>query len=275
MANLFSFVIQTHSRTPDVIKLIINISELRKFDIEYKIIISDNGNRGRDAFESSGFKFDYINNSDSKDGISHLKRIYSSRFENAFFIHDDDRFDIPNLLTAIKFIQNNNPSVLISPKYSIKSITNFKNKTDVFKMYFLNYKNNCPLLSGLYLKTTQTISDNLIIQNIIKSKYADVQFMSKLLTLDKSTLFNLPFVEYNDHEFNDNNSRALSDRIKLSKYIFKQKGLSNYIMSLLVFHGYPSKIHFFLIGFCLSLFNPHIFILLIKKSIYKLKIKLQ
>ena len=272
MVNLYSFVIQTHSRTKKVIELLKNINELSKHGIKFKIIISDNGNRKKNDFESSGISFEYLDNSDCTNASLHVFRIFSLPLSKVFYIHDDDRFNIDNLLLAINYIELHDPNILVSPKLSIEKDIIFKDLEEVFKMYFLNAKNNCPLFSGFYIRNMNIMSEKLILDGIYNGKYGDIYIMSRLLTLvEKSLLFKHAFLNYIEHDNNDNKIRNLNDRVELSNYIKSCVGFNSFIISRLVFYGYTSKLPSFLLGLSLSIFKPNIFCQLFNKLIFKIK----
>lgn len=268
--TIFNFIIQSYTRTNEVIRLLKNINELKKYKINFHIIISDNGKRSKENFESVNTTFEYLDSSDCKNSREHVYRIFSLPIKNVFYIHDDDLFNIEMLVKAIDFILKNNPKVLVSPKYEIPFIKKFKSRSEVFKMYFLNAKNNCPLFSGFYIKNMTYIFQHSILDNIYSGKYGDVHIMSGLLKIDNAFLFNFPFLNYNEHDDNDNKLRSLDDRKKLSTYIKSNGGFTNYIISNLVFYGYPKMIHKLFFGIFLSIFNPFIFFKLLNKTIYKI-----
>lgn len=274
MANLFSFVIQTHSRTNNVIELLKNINKLSKFGIKFNIIVSDNGGRNKSDFESSGVSFKYLDNADCINARLHVLRIFSSSLTRVFYVHDDDRYNIENLLLAINYIELHDPNILVSPKFSIDKSITFKDLEEVFKMYFLDEKNNCPLFSGFYIRNMNIMSKKLILDGIYNGKYGDVYIMSRLLTLvEKSLLFKHAFLNYTEHDGNDNKIRNLNDREELSNYIKSCGGFTNYIISNVIFNGYTSKLLKFLFGLLLTLFKPKIFIQLYKKLIFKIKLQ--
>ena len=266
----FNFIIQSHSRTKEVVRLVKNINELKSHNINFNIILSDNGNRNFDDFKIHNRSVEYIYSNDCSSPYMHVFRIFSLPIENVFYVHDDDLFDIKKLLKAIDFIKINDPKVLVSPKFEIPSTKKFKSTSEVLKMYFLDHKNNCPLFSGFYIKSMSYIFDYPILDDLHHGKYGDVEVMSGLLNIDNAFLFNLPFVNYIEHNDNDNKLRSLDDRKKLSTYIKSNGGFTNYIISNLIFYGYPKMIHKLLFGIFLSFFNPFIFFTLLNKTIYKI-----
>jgi hypothetical protein len=167
------------------------------------------------------------------------------------------------------FIQKTNTLCLISPKLKIQNIIQFKDVNKIFDFYFLSPDNNCPLFSGIYLKSTSYLKENHILDNVISGKYADVQFVSRLLLNSSAYLFNLPYLNYIEHDSNDNKTPNLKDRIELSNYIRENSGFSNYIISLLVFHGYKEKRNYFILGLFLAFLYPPITLKLINKSLNK------
>jgi hypothetical protein len=238
--------------------------------LRIKIIISDNGNQGLDSFRYNNINFDYINNSKYFDSKSHLDAIFNLNLSNFFYIHDDDQLHIVYLLEAMDFIKKYNPNCLISPKFKINDVVKFDNIKTIFKMYFLDPDNNCPLFSGIYFKNSSVVNRNNLLNNLIKGKYADVQFVSRILLSSKSYLFNLPYLNYVEHDLNDNKLRNLKDRVSLSKFIRSKKGISNFIISLLIFHGYKEKIKFFTLGIILAFLYPPTSYNIIKKALKKL-----
>jgi hypothetical protein len=266
----WTFLIQSNSRAQRVKSLLIKINTLRQYNKKIKIIISDNGNQGEESFKQDLISFQYIDNSMYKDAKSHVDQIFNMGLKNFFYIHDDDEVQIENLLIAMDFIQSVRPICLISPKLRIPNIVQFKNINEIFNLYFLSYDNNCPLFSGIYMENTSYVKEKHMLENLIDGKYADVQFVSRLLLNTNSYLFNLPYLNYIEHDSNDNKIRNLSDRIALSKFIRGNKGVSNFIISLLVFHGYKQKISLFILGVILAIFYPPLSWKIIKKIIKKI-----
>ena len=232
----FNFIIQSHSRTKEVLRLVKNINELKSHNINFNIILSDNGNRDFNVFKINKSSVEYINSNDCLSSSMHVFRIFSLPIENVFYVHDDDLFDTEKLIKAIDFIKINDPKVLVSPKYEIPFIKKFQSRSEVLKMYFLDHKNNCPLFSGFYIKRMSYIFHYSILDDLYNGKYGDVHIMSGLLNIDNAFLFNFPFLNYNEHDDNDNKFRSLDDRKKLSNYIKSNGGFTNYIISNLIFY---------------------------------------
>ena len=116
------------------------------------------------------------------------------------------------------------------------------------------------------------MSEKLILDGIYNGKYGDIYIMSRLLTLvEKSLLFKHAFLNYIEHDNNDNKIQNLNDRVELSNYIKSCVGFNSFIISRLVFYGYTSKLPSFLLGLSLSIFKPNIFCQLFNKLKFKIK----
>ena len=77
----FNFIIQSHSRTKEVVRLVKNINELKSHNINFNIILSDNGNRNFDDFKIHNRSVEYINSNDCSSPYMHVFRIFSLESE--------------------------------------------------------------------------------------------------------------------------------------------------------------------------------------------------
>jgi hypothetical protein len=266
---VWTFLIQSNSRAGRVKNLLKSIDSLKLFNREIKIIISDNGNQGKNSFICGDIIFEYIDNSKYNDGASHSHQLLSMDIKNFFYIHDDDQLNINYLLKAMDFIEETNLIFLVSPKLNIPKMINFNSLNKIFEFYFLSPSNNCPLFSGIFISDSNILKKNKFLENLISGKYADVQFVSRLLLCENSYLFNLSYLNYIEHDTNDNKTRNLYDRIQLSQFIRSNSGFSNLVISLLIFHGYKEKFKFFMLGLILGIFYPPTAYKIFNKSIKK------
>lgn len=266
----FNIVIQTHSRAKGVYRIIEGFNESKIKNVNFNFIISDNGNQEFNEKLIHENNVSIIDNSKFQTSREHTLAIYKLELTNVFIIHDDDTFNLSNLETAIDLINESNCDVLVSPKLEIDTIKEFKIENEVFEFYFLTPNRNCPLISGLYVRKMSIMRPFTDHKHLIAGKYVDVQIITELLVKNhRSLVFNKPFINYNEHDSNDNYVRNLNDRIALSNYISNFRGINNIILSKIIFFGYPAVRIKFIHGILLSFLRPNILQSLILKFIIK------
>lgn len=268
---IFNIVIQTHSRAKGVYRIIEDFNKSKIKDVNFKFIISDNGNQEFNKKLINKNNVSIIDNSKFQSSREHTLAIYKLELINVFIIHDDDTFNLSNLKTAIEFINESDCDVLVSPKLELGTIKEFKIENEVFEFYFLTPNRNCPLISGLYLRKMSIMRPFTDHKHLIAGKYVDVQIITELLVKNhKSLVFNKPFINYNEHDSNDNIVRNLNDRISLSNYISNFRSMNNIILSKIIFFGYPAVRFKFIHGILLSFLRPKILLYISLKLIKKL-----
>jgi hypothetical protein len=265
---IFTVVIQTNSRAEKIQNILQNFEGWSNDKIEIKFIISDNGQQNLDKYLCNEFDIKIIDNSNFKTAKGHFLAFTKMELENLFIIHDDDNFHIDNFTNAINFIIENEVDILISPKKPINQTYKPKNILKVFEFYFLDKNNNCPLLSGMYLKDSKKL-DKFTDKYLINGKYADVQIVSELLAANNGYIYHEPFVIYNEHDTNDNLTKSINDRICLHYYLHSFNKFEFQILSRLIYYNYPSKVLDFYTGLVLTLFKPSYLYKLIQKYNHK------
>ena len=158
-----------------------------------------------------------------------------------------------------------------------KFLDNFNRKkpqkriNQILKLYFLSHDNNCLLLTGIFIKEPYKIIE--LAGNFARdSKYGDVSLMCYLFSRPNSHVTYNGYVQHIEHAENDNNQRSYKDRKDLSNFISGQPGMTNKIISKLIFFGYPNAKRQLILGLALSAFYPLIWKHLLMK-LYHSKIK--
>tara|TARA_B110000503_G_scaffold141307_1_gene234376 strand:- start:1508 stop:2365 length:858 start_codon:yes stop_codon:yes gene_type:complete len=278
----FSFVIQTFDRVDQTIKLLLQLSSYKNYG---KIYLSDSGGRGKLIFErklsqegGKGIEFEYIDNSACKTGHLHMWKIYDLNLKNMFLFHDDDLIVNSSFDAVLKTLINN-PEI----KYlcsTNKGCSNFLDNFDklssqrkinqILKLYFLSHNGNCLLLTGLYTKNPGIVRKEIDNNFHISGKYYDVAMISWLFSQEKSKIVDNSYMNYINHDANDNLVRCLESRKSLKDFIRNQPGILNNIISRLIFYGYKSHRVYFISGILFSFFFPPIWLHLYKKIISRI-----
>jgi hypothetical protein len=273
----FAFVIQSYERLDSTVNLII---QLNKFTNYGKIYLSDSGSRGKQLFENEvrdkagvNINFEYIDNSEYVTATSHMWRIYYLNFENMFLFHDDDLVEESSFLEVLKLLNNNKKinylcSTNKGDSYFLKNIESLEDQqkiNQILKLYFISHNSNCLLITGLFTRYPGRLKNEVGQDFLIEGKYGDVALLSWIFIQKTSKIFNNGYMNYADHDSNDNLVKSLQDRISLSKFVKSQPGFFNNILARLVFYGYRKKRLYFLSGILISIIFPPIWIHLCKK----------
>ena len=279
----FNFVVMTNSRVKSTVKI---LGQLLAFNIYGNIILSDSGGRGIGVFKKEAAKINaeledilYVDNSKHKlDSIQHFYSILKLDYKNTFIFHDDDEIIEGEFLNVLEHLSANYIECFCSTKtMGNQFLSNFsalaqRHKVDVIlKMYFLSYDGNCPLFTGFYTKNPSQLLSNIDSQHLISGKYADVALMSWFLSQNNSEISSVPYMNYIEHDDNGNNIRCLDSRIALSNFVRNRGGMSNKILSLLIYRNYSDKTLYYFLGVMLALVWPVLWMSLLRKLIFKIK----
>ena len=278
----FSFVIQTFDRVDQTIRLLLQLSSYKNFG---KIYLSDSGGRGKLIFQKKlfqsggkGIEFEYIDSSACKTGPLHMWKIYDLNLKNMFLFHDDDLI-VKSSFDAVlkKLIDDSEIKYLCSTnKGHSNFFKNFDNLNtqqkinQIIKLYFLSHNGNCLLLTGLYLKDPGSLKNEIDSNFNISGKYYDVAMLSWLFSQQKSKIIYNSYMNYINHDANDNLVRSIESRKSLKDFISKQPGVFNNIISRLIFYGYKTHRAYFISGLLFTVFFPPIWPHLIRKIVNRI-----
>ena len=277
----FHFVVMTNSRVTSTVRILGQLTPYRDYG---NIVLSDSGGRGIDTFheasETLGIPIGdilYVDNSEHRlDSIRHFHSILESDLKNMFIFHDDDEVVSDSLTSTLHYLEDTEVEYLCSTKtvskQFLEGLQNCNQATKInriLKSYFLSYDGNCPLFTGLFVKYPKKALASMDPRFAIPGKYADVAIMSWFISQQNGGVAELPYIKYIEHDGNGNKIRNLVDRVSLSKFVRESGGITNYILSLLIFRGYPEKIHLYCFGILASALWPTLWPSIIKKLIYR------
>lgn len=278
----FNFVVMTNSRVESTVRI---LGQLACFQNYGNLIISDSGGRGLEVFYKESKRasitlaeIDYMDNSKhSLDSIRHFHAILESNRKNMFIFHDDDEIVESSFKHTLEYLSVTDVHYFCSTKtgkgqfFNDISTCNQSGKVNrVLKAYFLSYDGNCPLFTGLFVKHPLQSISSMDSQFMIQGKYADVAIMSWFLSQIKADISLSPYMKYIEHDGNGNNIRSLADRISLAKFVSQRGGITNRILSLLIFRGYPEKRHLYIFGVLLTVMWPFLWPSILKKLIHRI-----
>ncbi len=283
MKKRFSFWIQTNSR---VRQTLILMNQLNKFSDHGDIYLSDSGGRTKNFFIEKSKElnlsinsFNYIDRSKySNNPSEHAWSIMNNSEDNMFHFHDDDQIDHKNFFKVLELITKKTElSFLCTTNHGhSRYLNNFESKNiqekinNIIKLYFLSHDDNCPLLTGIFVRKPKTLHVDAG-SFVVNGMYADVPIMCYMFSRKNSLITPIKYVYHIEHNNNHNKTRSAEDREILSKFILDQPGIFNFIISKLIFHGYPKKILTFIQGLTISIFYPPIWNALILKIFSKFK----
>jgi hypothetical protein len=207
-------------------------------------------------------------------GLNMLTAIDMMSGRPAFYLHDDDEVDSKRLAKIVNHVVTNDVELALSLRLNLGNshvpmgMSQQVSKSDVISAYFGDARDNCPMISGFYVR-----SGGLLKQELLKSdptnKYGDVQLIAELANAVESVTVD-HYIRYREHAGNDNATRCLRSRILLSEYIASLGGLKNLAISKLVFYGYKGKRLEFILGVILMLASPELCVVYARKLFRRL-----
>ena len=253
--ELFNFVVLTNNREESTRKIILQLGEFLEFG---RIIVSDNGCRSEETFKVGGIPFIYVDNSKFPSAISHFYNILESEYKNLFVFHDDDQVQSFNFRKTLNYlIDNDSIEYAVSMRHESHRNIFYESYKEIFIDYFL--KDNHPLISGQFIRDGKSLFDKVPDDTkfyITHGKYCDVAIVSLCLINKNSKCFNHNYVEYIEHDSNDNNTKSVESRLILQSFVEKQRGLQNYVMSGLIGYGYLRMLPRYILSLIMLISQP-------------------
>lgn len=222
-----------------------------------RIFIADSGRRGEEIRDILGQLF---------GRVIHVETYASNAFTNmramqdyiegpCIFYHDDDLFYPEKLKTSLDLAIRHKANLMFSMKTDGNSFglhsQNYKTipVKNILLSYLLDPYGNCPLITGIYFRSKEIFIQIMDFEQEF-GKYSDVLMMCIAVKKLKNIQVGA-YMKYIEHDGNDNNTRDLFGRDSLSKALRAYGDHDLNIISFLIYHGYPSRLHYYMLGLIL------------------------
>lgn len=251
---MINLAILTHNRADMVLR------RVHLYKSEYNVHVFD-------SFSKSNIKNSMPENvkyyqNQAKCGVENLLFAASKLNSPTIFLHDDDFLSV----SAGEFLEiAEGLNIVISPKYELES--RLSDIQDVLDLYFLDERNNCPLLSGIYLKNPSMLDIKLT--SFKCGKYKDVELIAKLILDFNAVVSEKSFIEYIEHSSNDNNVRNIDDRIALSDFVYNLTNKNKPLFRELVLGFNFARIHKVLFALTVASERKTVFQKLLRKAVMR------
>ena len=246
------------------------IDSLLKFTDRTSIVVYDSGLRTEVFNLCEKRKIRYVP-SNVRNSRENFENILKNEKQRLFVHHDDDivnRYIIDVKKTIIKEKLSFATS-LKRADHNFKLSTGEQQKVieNIMALYFLDPNGNCPLISGLYCDNRKEWTIRPKFQ--FNGKHVDVGYILDLFSRPNTKIFNVPYINYNEDVFGDNDVKVLEDRLALAQFIQSLPIPSARLYSLLAtIRGPREKLHFFNLFIEFSK-HPKLFFMFIKKCVHR------
>jgi hypothetical protein len=251
---MISHIVLSYSRTVQL-REIVNLLVINFPDD--RVLIADSGRRGEEIHSILGQLYEKVTHveTDASDAIANMIAMEDSIVGPSIFYHDDDLFYPEKIKKSLDLAGQNKAEFMFSMKADRDSFGLHSQNYDVIPVksillsYLLDPYSNCPLITGIYFRTKASFIHIMNFEQIY-GKYSDVLMMSTAVKQIRNIQVGA-YMRYIEHDGNDNNTRDLAGRDGLSVALRTYKDHDLDTLSLLVYHGYLSRLHYYILGLVL------------------------
>lgn len=251
---MISHVVLSYSRAIQLREI---VSLLHKTFPDDRIFIADSGRRGGEIRDILGQLYEQVTHVETyaANAAANMRAMKDYIEGQCIFYHDDDLFYPEKLKTSLDLAIRHKANLMFSMKTDGNSFglhsQNYKTipVKSILLSYLLDPHGNCPLITGIYFRSKDIF---IKIMNFEQEfgKYSDVLMMSiavkKLENIQVGA-----YMKHIEHAGNDNNTRDLFGRDRLSRSLKAYGDHDLNIISFLIYHGYPSRLHYYMLGLIL------------------------
>lgn len=251
---MLSHIVLSYSRTTQL-REIVNLLATNFPDD--RLLIADSGCRGDEIGDILGQLYDRVIHieTDAADAAANMRAMQDNIVGPCIFYHDDDLFYPEKLRISLNLAGENKSELMFSMKADGGSFGLHSGNYDVIAVknillsYLLDPHGNCPLITGIYFRTKATFIQVMNFENEY-GKYSDVLMMSIAAKQIRNIQIGA-YMQYIEHDGNDNNIRDLEGRDGLSRGLKAYRDHDLNVLSLLIYHGYRDRLHHYILGLIL------------------------
>jgi hypothetical protein len=268
-----SHFVLSYSRTIQLRELVSLL--VRHFPSE-RVLVADSGQRGERLSEILGPLYGQVIHIETvaAGADSNMKAVEDYIDGPCIFYHDDDLFYPEKLKLSLKSAEENESDFMISMKEDRDSFGLHSGNHDLISpkslilSYLLDPYGNCPLITGIYFRN-RDVFKRVMSTESLWLKYSDVLIMVKAVEYFHNIQIGA-YMQYNEHDGNDNNVRDIAARDALSVGLRSYGDRELNIVSYLIYYGYASRLHYYIYGFILMLTSRFILTKYLSKLVVKL-----
>ena len=222
-----------------------------------EILVADSGQRGDGLREILGDLIHDVEHIETgaSDAGENMRAMASHVVGPTVFYHDDDLFYPEKLKLSLEMASKNNADLMFSMKFDYDSFNLRLNSfsrieaKDILMSYLIDPYGNCPLITGIFFNGGQVFNQVMDFKDDY-GKYSDVQLFC-LAAKGVAKIQIGAYMKYSDHEENDNKIRDLQGRDGLSSALRMYDDYELFVLSFLIYHGYPNRIFHYFFGLLL------------------------
>ena len=251
---MISHIVLSYSRTIQLRELV-NLLAINFPDD--RILIADSGCRGEEIGDILGQLYERVIHieTDAANAAANMRAMQDNIEGPCVFYHDDDLFYPEKLKISLNLAGENKSDLMFSMKADGESFGLHSRNYDVIPVknillsYLLDPHGNCPLISGIYFRTKATFIQVMNFE-LEYGKYSDVLMMSIAAKQIRNIQVGA-YMQYIEHDGNDNNTKDLEGRDGLSNGLRTYRDHDLNILSFLIYHGYLGRLHYYILGLIL------------------------
>ncbi|MDB2554212.1 hypothetical protein N9X74_02410 [Porticoccaceae bacterium] len=268
-----SHFVLSYSRTIQLRELVSLL--VRHFPSE-RVLIADSGQRGEKLSEILGPLYGQVIHIETvaTGADSNMKAVEDYIDGPCIFYHDDDLFHPEKLKLSLKSAEENESDFMVSMKEDRDSFGLHSGNYDIIPSksvmlsYFLDPYGNCPLMTGMYFRN-KDVFRRVMSTEMLWLKYSDVLIVVKAVEYFTNIQIGA-YMQYNEHDGNDNNVRDIAARDALSVGLRSYGDRELNIVSYLIYHGYARRLNYYIYGLILMLTSRFILTKYLSKLVVKL-----
>ena len=270
---MISHIVLSYGRTIQL-REIVNLLAINFPDD--RILIADSGRRGEEIGAILGQLYERVIHieTDAADAGANMRAMQDNIEGPCVFYHDDDLFYPEKLKISLNLAGENKSDLMFSMKADGESFGLHSGNYDVIPVknillsYLLDPHGNCPLITGIYFRTKAIFIQVMNFEQEY-GKYSDVLMMSIAAKQIRNIQIGA-YMQYIEHDGNDNNTKDLEGRDGLSNALRTYRDRELNIVSYLIYHGYASRLHYYIYGLILMLTSRFILTKYLSKLVVKL-----